>query len=494
MNFFQKDLENLAEKSSESGSIPIYKISALPLSIQSVSERKTSQRVILYGLFKRTPKGNNFENNQNIFKLREADVDIEDVIPGNWIPTIENFKDDRRKVIDQSKYEYTKEDEIFLEDFSNTNDAHEIKLVGDFLLDDEKANNFIVSGLPGAVIGRFNSENSTFECEKVLFLEFESESKNAESDDMNDHPTSDNQPSVDKKLLILSNLNIGNDSISKTKLQLKKFLSNIASQNFYGEITNIVILGGLLSQKAWDYKDPSDNENIAPKSEKIENEILKLSSLIYNKKIFDQNGEMHKKDFIFDDLKILEYLEVADWFLANLLEMFPVTLFPSKYDMGYSLPPFVGFSREIFKKSNLYKNFRCCNSCVSDMVFSDAANNSNKCNVLGFSHEISSQNNKTKLILKSLTRGELLPGSPYPEIADFWYTNDTNSDQNKNLINTPDPFLLDKNNLPNLILMKNSEEFISGRLVNGLNVVTVPEFEKGLVVYDLKSYKGVLIE
>lgn len=488
MSYYEQNLKKLAETyQAQHSKLNILKISALPTSILEMKDEttgnliKSSQKVILFGLFKRHPD----QFLEDIFKLKESKHEIEDLAAGCWFPTVETL--DRVNKIDQKSYTYTHQDKIYFEDFSDVNDTHEIFLKGKILFESDK---FITTGLPGIVVGKFDPENAVFDVESFEILKNYGQGGSADgileaNDEMADEETSSSpQPKrvPGKKLLVLRDLNLGEtDNFELEFSKLQNFLAQIAL-GFYENVTHLVILGGLFSKNAWKFsgqnasKDPEVN-------------LLQLASILYNKKTYTASGVGVKQDNILDNLQIQKYLEIVDDFLCNLCEMLPVTVFPGEYDFVYKSAPKFGLHRELFPKACLYKNLRVCNLSISDMVFADSENPSQKCQVLGVSDTMKIQNFKTEILLQGLENFDLRPGAPYPEFVDFWFTRQARSENGTE--NSPDPFLLTEK--PDLILLNDDSNFSGSVKNSNLFVQSVPKFPD-VITFDLGKFESEYFE
>merc|ERR1711923_45671 len=130
----------------------------------------------------------------------------------------------------------------------------------------------------------------------------------------------------------------------------------------------------------------------------------KVNSTILSRKNFDVKGTGTKSNAM-KLLGVGEIIREFDNFLTEVLEMFPVTLFPGGDDPGYQKPPFVGFDRELFIKAAKYKNFRCANANTDAIIRDD---DGNACEILAISNKLKIDSDKENLqmILAGLESGQ----------------------------------------------------------------------------------------
>ena len=165
MNYFKPFLTEKISQVNENGTIPSYSIKDLPESISSIKERDPSgdfdgcqtikrssaRRVIIYGLLKRLQKN----CRKDLFKIRNRHPNIEDVIPGNYMPGFDALE--REVDIDPAKYEFDDENDlIFLEDHMfNQREVTDILVDGKDLRENMSKVN---TGRPVVLIGRFKGQ------------------------------------------------------------------------------------------------------------------------------------------------------------------------------------------------------------------------------------------------------------------------------------------------------------------------------------------------
>ena len=163
MNYFKPFLTEKISQVNENGTIPSYSIKDLPESISQIKERdpsgdgaqvikrSSSKRVIIYGLLKRLPK--NYK--KDLFKIRNQHPNIEDVIPGHYMPGFDALE--REIDIDPAKYEFDDENDlIFLEDcMLNQREVTDILVEGKALRENMAKVN---TGRPAVLIGRFKGQ------------------------------------------------------------------------------------------------------------------------------------------------------------------------------------------------------------------------------------------------------------------------------------------------------------------------------------------------
>lgn len=380
-DYYEDKLKSYAKSFNEDNTIPIVQISTLSSTVVS-HERNSSKRVIIYGLLRRPVQP------ENVFLERQKNPDIEDLLAGNWIPTLKAL--DRKKTFDNPKYSYSEKDDVFLEDYTGETDTHSIKLIGANVYKSKA----VMTCIPTVVIGRYNPKHSYFDVE--TFHTLKTELKLPRS-----------IPKINNELLLFSGLNIGTPEASQLKRQL---IMSIAS----GVLTpsHIVFLGGIFSPFAWSLKD----EDVSDVS-KNEISSLQLKSAVFNRRIFSGDGSA-KRASIFSETRLETSIKEADEFFVELCDLCPTTVFPGADDLGYNGIPFSGFSRDFFPKASLYKNFRCCLG-LADMEFGSEE----KLTIMGLSSKIGieSQVDALDATCIALAHGQLLPGAPIPEKIDPWF-------------------------------------------------------------------------
>lgn len=332
LNFYKNGLEQLASSVSENGTIPITFINSLMDTVRESGDktRVSSARVILYGMVKRFPD----EIMENLYLDRESSPQIEDMLPGNYIPTMKGLP---RKKLGNLAYNYESSRTLF-EDFSSASDDHAILLSGDVV---EKAKLF--TGLPCVLIGRYKMNEhtkSTFEVEKVEKLNV------LTSLEVNDLPKLKS-----RKILTISGLGFGNPKMQDHHNEIIDTLSD--PDSVLADVSHVFIVGHSIATEAWKTVSKLGDKPTVPK---IEDEVLKVNATILSKKIYDGSGAGCKSSVV-KMLEITKYIKQLDAFLCEILEMFPVTIFPGGDDPGYQKPPFAGFDRELFVRAAKYMAF-----------------------------------------------------------------------------------------------------------------------------------------
>lgn len=462
LNYYKNGLIQLASSVSENGTIPITFINSLMDTVRESADktRVLSTRVILYGMVKRFPD----EKMENLYLDRESSPQIEDMLPGNYIPTMKGLP---RKKLGNQLYNYESSKTLF-EDFSSASDDHAILLSGDVV---EKAKLF--TGLPCVLIGRYQmneNEKSTFEVEEVHKMNVLS------SLEVNDLPKLKS-----RKVLTISGLDFGNP---KMKEHYNELIDNLSDpDSVLADVTHVFIVGHSIATEAWKTVGKLGDKPTVPK---IEDEVLKVNATILSKKIYDGSGAGCKSSVV-KMLEITKYIKQLDAFLCEILELFPVTIFPGGDDPGYQKPPFAGFDRELFVKAAKYKNFRCASGNSDAMIKDDSGKT---CEILALSNklQIASDDEKMRLILTGLECGQTVPGAPFPEQIDTFYTLSANSSD------IPDPFMF--KNCPNVVLtLNNTKKCVkitpkSDQPEASIVVQSISDFSetKTVQVLDLESY------
>merc|ERR1711970_44991 len=430
LNHYEPGLKKLAKKVSQNGTIQVVNIEDLFGTIQQSADksRKTSTRVILYGLIKNFPKS----VMEDIYLDRESGLQIEDMLPGNYISTVKTLP--RIKKFGSEFYDYKGEDtQVWLEDFSNFNDTHFVLLKGEKI----KSAGFC-TGMPVVIIGRYrpkgdDNEISNFEVEDIHKLNVLADLE------------IENLPKLkSRKILTISGLKFGAPDMMDSYEELLDNLSD--PDSVFSDVTHIFIVGHSVDEIAWKSHIKFSQEN--PSVPEVEDQVLKINSTVLSRKQFDCKAiGSGQKSNILKLVELRKFIKQLDEFLCSLLEMFPVTIFAGGDDPGYQKPPFTGFDRELFVKAAKYKNFRCTNS-NSDAVIKD--DNGTACNILALSHklQIESEEDRLKVILEGLEYATTTPGAPFPEQIDTFYSLPSY------LHNVPDPFTLSK--CPNIVFTLNN--------------------------------------
>merc|ERR1712071_219752 len=471
LDYYEAGLKRLAHRLSENGTIPVEGISSINNSVTSTGKRSRAQRIILYGIIKRVPK----QAMENMYLENETHNDMEDIVPGAWVPTLSGLG--RKLGLNVNTYNYSDE-LIYLEDYSKSTDAHSIHLSGDIAK--SKA---VVTGMPVVLTGRYVQQTGEEDWERAHF-DVESY-KTLQLLDSVEIPELPKLPG--KQVLCISGLGFGDDECG-ARDRLCELLSDLSDEaRPYGNVTHVFIVGDLMSKKAW---LPTVLPPEGATSPAIEDAVLKINASVLSRKVYNCSGESEKSS-IQNEIRLAKALNEADQFLADLLEMYPVTLFSGEADGGYDKPPFTGFNRDLFTKASLYKNFRCAQG-FTDAVLKDPKTDKSV-QFLALSRPLKSESSaaeKMNILLAGLKHGQMVPGAPFPEVLDLYYT--LTKEQN----DLPDPFLIEE--YPNVVLTINNS-FSAGSIKKSVDmdsgeifIQSVPEFRStgGFSVLDLETFSS----